>query len=41
VLEDRTPEIGNLDDAHELLRVYAAYCQPDGQRVALAAPPRP
>jgi predicted dehydrogenase len=41
VLEDRPPQIGNLDDAHELLRVYEAYCQPDGQCVILAAPNHP
>lgn len=38
VLENRPPERGNLDDAHEILRVYEAYRRPDGERVAIAAP---
>ncbi len=36
VLESRPPQVGNLDDALELLRVFEAYCQPDGQRVRIA-----
>jgi predicted dehydrogenase len=41
VLEDRAPEIGNLDDALELLRVYEAYRQPEGQRIRIAAAREP
>ena len=37
VLENRAPSVGNLDDALELLRVYEAYCRPDGERVLLPA----
>ena len=36
VLEDRAPEVGNLDDALEMLHIYEAYCQPDGQRISLS-----
>lgn len=35
VLENRPPERGNLDDAHEILRVYEAYRQPDGRQVRI------
>jgi len=38
VLESRAPDVGNLDDALELLRVYEAYCRPDGERVLLLPP---
>jgi Predicted dehydrogenases and related proteins len=36
VRENAAPEVGNLDDARELLRVFEAYRRPDGQRYALA-----
>ncbi len=38
VLHNRPPERGSLGDALELLRVYEAYRQPDGQRVVLSPP---
>ena len=36
VLDNHPPEWGNLQDALELLRIYEAYCRPDGQRVSIA-----
>jgi len=36
-LENAPPERGNLEDAWELLRIYEAYCKPDGQQVRVAA----
>lgn len=35
VLENRPPAVGNLLDALEVLKVYEAYRQPDGQVVAI------
>ena len=35
VLENRPPEVGSLTDALEMLRVFEAYCCPDGERVAI------
>ena len=34
-LNDRVPEIASLDDALELMRIYEAYRQPDGQKINL------
>ena len=34
-LEGKAPEVGNLDDALEMLYVYEAYCQPEAQEVVL------
>ncbi len=31
VLDSTPPQVGNLEDALELLRIYEAYCQADGQ----------
>lgn len=36
VLVNRPPDIGNLDDALEMLRIYEAYRRPDAQRVQIA-----
>jgi predicted dehydrogenase len=37
VLDNTPPQVGNLDDALELLRIYEAYCQSDGQVIRIAA----
>lgn len=36
VLDNTPPQIGSLEDALEMLRVYEAYCQPEGQVVRIA-----
>ena len=36
VLDNTPPQIGNLADALELLRIYEAYCQADAQVVRIA-----
>lgn len=36
VLDNTPPQVGNLADALEMLRIYEAYCQPDGQVVRIA-----
>jgi predicted dehydrogenase len=38
VLEGRPPEVGNLEDALELLRIYEAYCEPGNPRVISTSP---
>jgi predicted dehydrogenase len=35
VLQDRPPNVGNLNDAYEILQVYEAYRQPDAQIVKI------
>jgi predicted dehydrogenase len=37
VLENTPPERANLDDALEIMRIYEAYCQEDGQVVRLSS----
>ena len=36
VLDNTPPQVCNLDDALEMLRIYEAYCQPDGQVIHIA-----
>jgi predicted dehydrogenase len=38
VLNNQPPQVGNLDDAFELLKVYEAYRKPDGARVVINVP---
>lgn len=35
VLDNTPPQIGNLEDALELLRIYEAYCKADGQQICI------
>ncbi len=37
VLNNRSPEVGNLEDALELMKIYEAYRQPDGQQIHICA----
>ncbi|MFA9477911.1 Gfo/Idh/MocA family protein [Phycisphaerales bacterium AB-hyl4] len=39
VLDDTPPEVGTLDNALEMLRIYEAYCQPDGQHIRIDTEP--